>query len=66
MKVLAKCPECRRVTEFDATAADRRLKCGWCGRRFKIPAWNELEDAARIIKTDEGAIYIDEDGKLYG
>lgn len=66
MKVLAKCPQCKKTTQFGAEAADRRLKCQWCGKRFKVPAWSELEDAARIIRTDDGAVYIDEDGRIYG
>ncbi|HSV27294.1 MAG TPA: hypothetical protein VLH60_05320 [Sedimentisphaerales bacterium] len=66
MKVLAKCPQCSRVAELGADAPDRRLKCAQCGRRFKVPAWSELEDAARIIRTDNGAIYIDENGRVYG
>jgi ribosomal protein L37AE/L43A len=66
MKVLAKCPQCKRTTQFDEQSPDRRMKCAWCGRMFKIPAWEELADAARIIKTQDGAIYIDENGRLYG
>lgn len=66
MKVLAKCPQCKKLTEFGSHAADRRLRCAWCKTMIKIPPASELERSARLIRTDEGAIFIAEDGKLYG
>jgi hypothetical protein len=66
VRVLAKCPQCKRITEFGEDSPDRRLKCAWCGRLIKIPPLEELENAGRLIRTAEGAIYIDENGRLYG
>jgi hypothetical protein len=66
MKILAKCPGCGKVTQFGEGAPDRRMRCAACGRMFKIPPWEELQDAARLIKTEDGAIFIDENGKVYG
>jgi hypothetical protein len=66
MKVWARCPQCKKLTEYGADAPDRRLRCAWCGTMVKIPPASELEDAARILRTDGGAVYIDENGKVYG
>jgi hypothetical protein len=66
MKLLAKCPECKQLTEFGPEAADRRLRCAWCKKKIKIPPAGELADSPMVIRTGEGAVFIDDKGQVYG
>ena len=66
MQIRATCPGCHHVWRLDASATDRRIRCGQCGRLFKVPKPEELAKATQIIQHAKGAVYVDEDGKTYG
>ena len=66
MQIIAKCPQCSSNWILDGSAADRRIKCRWCGRLFKVPRLEEVPKAMRVIKQTKGTIYADKDGKTYG
>lgn len=66
MQIIARCPECNSVWQLDSSAADRRIRCGKCGRLFKVPKSDEWPKAAKVIQRAKGTIYVDEAGRTYG
>ncbi len=66
MQIIARCPQCSSVWQLDSSAADRRIRCGKCGRLFKVPKSDELPKAAKVIEQTKGTIYVDEAGRTYG
>ena len=66
MQIIARCPQCCSVWQLDSSAADRRIRCGKCGRLFKVPKSDELPKAAKVIERTKGTIYVDEAGRTYG
>ncbi len=66
MQLLAKCPKCSRALRLSLSAADRRITCPACGRRFKVPNLNDLQKALSVADAAKGAIYVDEKGNVYG
>jgi hypothetical protein len=66
MQIIANCPECSKAWRFDGSIADRRIRCGKCGRLFKVPKPDEVPKAAEVIERAKGTIYVDEAGKTYG
>lgn len=66
MQMLAKCPRCAQPLKLSLSAADRRLTCPTCARKFKVPPLNQLNKALRIIKDAKGTVYVDEQGNTYG
>jgi ribosomal protein S27E len=66
MDFLIKCPNCCRNLSADASATDRRIKCPICGKLFKVPDTNEYRKAAKIIKSSQTSLYVDQKGKIFG
>lgn len=66
MQIIAKCPACCRVWQFDSSAADRRIRCRECGKLFRVPKADELPKAAKVIEQTKGTVYVDEEGRTYG
>ncbi len=66
MKLLAGCPNCGRTLELSLSAADRRIDCPACGRKFKVPTLENLQKALSVADAAKGAIYVDENGNVYG
>ncbi len=66
MKLLAGCPNCGRTLHLSLSAADRRITCPACGRKFKVPDLGDLQKALSVADAAKGAIYVDEDGNVYG
>ncbi|MHC4636369.1 MAG: hypothetical protein ACYTBP_02110 [Planctomycetota bacterium] len=66
MQIIVQCPYCSNVQLLDVTAADKRLRCPECQKLFKVPRLEEVPKAVKVIKTDDGAILIDEKGRTYG
>ncbi len=66
MKLLAGCPNCGRTLHLSLSAADRRIACPACGRMFKVPDLGDLQKALSVADAAKGAIYVDEDGNVYG
>lgn len=66
MQIIAQCPNCGNVMLLEESAADRRLRCPNCRKLFKVPKLEDVPKAVKIIKTAEGAIFIDENGRTYG
>lgn len=65
MQIIAKCPQCNRSWLLDSSAADRRVTCVKCSKRFKIPAAEEMGKAMEIINNSDKPVYVDNDGKIY-
>ena len=66
MQILAKCPRCGQILQFDSSAADKRKRCPKCMRLFKVPALDHLKKATKVIEDANTTIFVDEDGKKYG
>ena len=66
VQIIAQCPRCSSTWLLDGSAADRRIRCEKCHRLFKVPGWEEVPKAIRIIRSAKGTIYVDQDGKTYG
>lgn len=66
MQLLAKCPQCSVVLELELADADRRKRCGRCGRLFSVPDLEHLHRALAVLKDAGGTLYVDEKGRLYG
>jgi hypothetical protein len=66
MQIIAKCPKCKNCLLLDSVAADRRITCRKCGLLFKVPKLEEISKAVKVIETATGAVYVDEDGKIFG
>ncbi len=66
MQIIAQCPKCGSTWLLDSSAADRRINCRKCGRKFKVPKLEEVPKAVKVIKGAAGTIYVDETGKTYG
>jgi len=66
MEIIAKCPKCGSPWLLENGAADRRIKCGKCGKLFKVPRMDDVPKATRVIKQAKGPLYVDESGKTYG
>ena len=66
MQIIAQCPSCGKRWLLDADAADRRVGCTRCRRRFKVPKLDEVPKAVKVIKQAKGTIYVDQEGKTYG
>jgi len=66
MKLLAGCPNCGCALQLSLSAADRRLTCPACGRKFKVPALENLQKALSVADAAKGAVYVDENGNVYG
>ena len=66
MEIIVKCPECCKTWRLDGSVADRRIRCKYCGRLFKVPKPDEVPKAAEVIERAKGTIYVDEAGKTYG
>ena len=65
-QLLAACPNCGRTLELSLSAADRRIACPACGRKFKVPNLEDLQKALSVADAAKGAIYVDENGNVYG
>lgn len=65
MKILAKCPACGRILELELEDADKRKRCAMCGRMFKVPRLDKLQKAMEIIETASGAVFVDENGRVF-
>ena len=66
MQIIAQCPECGASWLLDSAAADRRIKCHNCSRKFKVPGVDEMGKAVEIINESESSLYVDKSGKIYG
>jgi len=66
MQIIAKCPKCKSAWLLGSTVADRRITCRKCGLLFKIPKLEEISKAVKVIETAAGAVYVDQDGKIFG
>lgn len=66
MQLLAKCPKCGRALRLSLSAADRRITCPACGRKFKVPNLQDLQKALSVADAAKGAVYVDEKGNVYG
>ncbi|MFC1738803.1 hypothetical protein ACFL1G_07140 [Planctomycetota bacterium] len=66
MQIIAQCPNCSNCWLLDADAADKRIKCHTCRTVFKIPKLEGVPKAVKIIQQAKGAIYVDQDGRIYG
>ena len=65
MQMLARCPVCGQVLRLTLSAADKRLVCPACGRRFKVPPLDSLKKAMDVVKDAHGTVYVDENGNTY-
>jgi hypothetical protein len=45
---------------------DRRQRCRSCGRLFKVPDAQQIEKALQVARQAGKAVFIDEDGSVYG
>lgn len=66
MQIIARCPECCKTWLLDGSFVDRRIRCRYCGRLFKVPKTEQVPKAAEVIERAKGSIYVDESGKTYG
>jgi uncharacterized protein (DUF983 family) len=66
MRILAKCPGCGGQIQLTIGHLDRRQRCQACGHLFKIPDAQQLERAIKVAKDAGGAIFVDENGRVYG
>ena len=66
MQIIAQCPLCSDAWLLGPEAADRRIRCQSCNRLFKVPKLDEVPKAVKIINQAKGAIYVDQNGKIYG
>lgn len=66
MRLLAKCPQCRHEMELVLEDADKRKRCGRCGRLFKVPQPEHLQKALAMLDQAHARVYVDEKGNLYG
>ena len=66
MPIIAQCPCCGITWLFDASVADRRVRCQQCRRLFKVPRLAEVPKAVKVIKQAKGTIYVDQNGRTYG
>lgn len=65
MKLLAKCPVCRTVTELSMEHADKRIRCALCRRLFKVPDSGTLQHALDLLGQASSDVFVDEQGNLY-
>lgn len=65
MKLHAKCPTCTYVFQLDASDADKRKRCLHCGRMFKVPEAEAMEDAIAVVRTAQVNVFVDEQGNTY-
>jgi transposase-like protein len=66
MKLLAKCPVCKCVTELQISDADKRIRCAVCRRLFKVPDTDTLTQALDRLAGASSDVFVDENGNLYG
>lgn len=66
MRILAKCPGCGGRIELEIQYLDRRQRCRSCGRLFKVPDAQQIEKALQVARQAGKAVFIDEDGRVYG
>lgn len=66
MRLLAKCPVCRTVTELTPEHADKRMRCVVCRRLFKVPDASTLQEALDLLGGAVGDVFVDEQGNVYG
>jgi len=65
MQLLARCPKCGRTLQLSLSAADRRIDCSACGRKFRVPDLGRLQKALRVAGAARGTVYVDENGNAY-
>ncbi|MBE0534919.1 MAG: hypothetical protein IH624_04555 [Phycisphaerae bacterium] len=65
MQLLARCPKCGQVLKLDVSAADRRIGCPACGRKFRVPDINNFDRAMAVARNARSKVYIDEEGNTY-
>ena len=66
MRLLAKCPQCQYEMDLVPEDADKRKRCGRCGRMFKVPQPEYLQKAMELLRQAQSKVYVDEKGNLYG
>jgi uncharacterized paraquat-inducible protein A len=66
MQLLAKCPGCSVTLELSLSDADKRKRCGRCGRLFSVPDLEHLQKALAVLRQARSPIYVDEKGRFYG
>ena len=66
MRLLTKCPDCKITIELTIEDADRRKRCGRCGRLFHVPDLEALRDALTLLASAQSDVYVDEKGNVYG
>ena len=66
MRLLAKCPVCKCVTELLMSDADKRIRCAVCRRLFKVPDTDTLRQALDRLAGASSDVFVDENGNLYG
>jgi transposase-like protein len=66
MNIHVKCPNCSYPATVGPQKAGTRKTCDKCGKMFKIPDLESLEDAISILNISGGNIYVDQKGKIYG
>ena len=67
----ARYPECKSTMPVDEEGRPARpaltdIACPACGRMFKVPTLDGLQKALSVADAAKGAIYVDEDGNVYG
>ena len=50
---------------MDISAADRRIGCPACGRKFRVPDVADLDRALAVARKAHSKVYIDEEGNTY-
>ncbi|HPD45984.1 MAG TPA: hypothetical protein P5279_05665 [Anaerohalosphaeraceae bacterium] len=65
MQLLARCPRCGQILQLDVSAADRRIGCPACGRKFRVPDIADLDRALAVARKARNKVYIDEEGNTY-
>ena len=66
MEIIAQCPRCGSGWLLKGSEADKRIRCPKCSLLFKVPAWDEVPKAVKVISHVKGTIYVDENGRTYG
>ncbi len=66
MRLLAKCPGCGGQLQFSISDLDKRKHCDRCGRLFKIPDAEHIKTALATASAVGEAVYVDEQGRIYG
>ncbi|MCE5186615.1 MAG: hypothetical protein LLF76_10870 [Planctomycetaceae bacterium] len=52
--------------ELAMSHADRRIHCIACGRLFKVPDQQKLQNAIDRLEDAASEVFVDEQGNLYG